>query len=42
MLEQCNESISEPVYKKSDKSYCSNFLGISLLSSTYSTKNKKE
>jgi hypothetical protein len=33
--EQWKESITVPVYKKSDKTDCSNYRGISLLSTTY-------
>jgi hypothetical protein len=33
--EQWKESIIVPIYKKSDKTDCSNYLGISLLSTTY-------
>jgi hypothetical protein len=33
--EEWKESIIIPIYKKGDKTYCSNYRGVSLLSSTY-------
>jgi hypothetical protein len=33
--EQWKESITVPVYKKNNKTYCSDYRGISLLSTTY-------
>jgi hypothetical protein len=33
--QQCKESVIPPIYKKSDKTDCSNYTGIKLLSNTY-------
>ena len=35
LLEEWKESIMVPTYKKGDKTYCSNYKGISLLPTTY-------
>jgi hypothetical protein len=35
LSEEWNESIVAPIYKKRDRKHCSNYRGLSLLSTTY-------